>query len=43
MICPFCKLQITLNDFRDILSVKEYNISGLCQNCQDDVFEENKQ
>lgn len=25
-------------DFRDIISKKEYTISGLCQKCQDDVF-----
>jgi hypothetical protein len=25
-------------DFRDDLSIKEYQISGLCQSCQDDVF-----
>ena len=24
--------------FKDTLSAKEYSISGLCQNCQDDVF-----
>jgi hypothetical protein len=24
--------------FRDALSQKEYTISGLCQECQDDVF-----
>ena len=24
--------------FRDDLSRKEYSISGLCQNCQDEVF-----
>ena len=40
MICPFCKLQFNLNDLRDELSIKEFEISGLCQNCQDKVFEE---
>lgn len=34
--CPFCKTQVT--GFRDLLSLKEYNISGLCQSCQDDFF-----
>ena len=24
--------------FRDLLSAKEYTISGLCQDCQDEVF-----
>ena len=26
------------NHFRDALSRKEYTISGLCQECQDDIF-----
>ena len=26
--------------FRDSLSVKEYNISGMCQKCQDEIFVE---
>jgi len=26
-------------DFRDELSEKEYGISGLCQTCQDGIFE----
>ena len=26
------------NEFDDEISVKEYNISGLCQGCQDSVF-----
>lgn len=26
-------------EFRDELSRKEYQISGLCQNCQDEVFD----
>ncbi len=25
-------------EFRDNLSRKEYTISGLCQNCQDNIF-----
>ena len=30
------------DSFSDNLSEKEYNISGLCQICQDSVFGENK-
>jgi hypothetical protein len=26
-------------EFRDFLSRREYRISGMCQTCQDDVFE----
>ncbi len=37
-LCPFCKKEIKVNQFRDRLSLKEYHISGLCQSCQDDVF-----
>lgn len=29
-----------IGEFRDELSVKEYQISGLCQECQDRVFGE---
>ena len=25
-------------DFKDDISIKEYEISGLCQSCQDDVW-----
>lgn len=28
--------------FRDTLSVREYRISGMCQACQDDVFNVNE-
>jgi hypothetical protein len=37
-ICPFCKG--APGEFRDELSKKEFQISGLCQKCQDDFFEE---
>lgn len=36
--CPFCGKTINLNDFRDSKSLKEYQISGLCQKCQDKFF-----
>lgn len=36
--CPFCDAVINMNDFKDVLSVKEYGISGLCQRCQNKVF-----
>jgi len=35
-ICPFCNNKV--GDFNDELSKKEYNISGLCQTCQNKVF-----
>lgn len=35
-LCPFCKRPI--GEFRDELSLREYSISGLCQECQDAVF-----
>lgn len=37
--CPFCNKNINENDFKDKLSRKEYEISGICQECQDDFFE----
>jgi len=36
--CPFCKIEIKKEDFRDDESIREYQISGLCQKCQDKVF-----
>jgi len=35
-VCVFCKKDAT--EFRDALSRREYSISGLCQDCQDEVF-----
>lgn len=29
---------VTRESFKDELSVKEYGISGMCQKCQDSVF-----
>ena len=38
--CPWCKKPIKgREDFNTELSWKEYNISGLCQECQDGFFE----
>ena len=38
--CPFCGKEINPEtDFRDDLSRKEYTISGMCQDCQDDFFQ----
>lgn len=38
--CPLCGDLVNTNDFRDGLSKKEFEISGICQKCQDDVFGE---
>jgi len=38
--CPFCGKEINPEtDFRDDLSRREFKISGLCQECQDEVFQ----
>jgi hypothetical protein len=37
-LCPFCDNAISESDFRDKVSLREYQISGLCQSCQDEVF-----
>ena len=34
-ICPTCGKKIT--EFRDSLSKKEYEITGVCQECQDRI------
>jgi hypothetical protein len=37
-MCPFCSVGVNPGDFRDPISLREYEISGLCQHCQDEVF-----
>lgn len=37
-ICVCCGNPIDVENFRNILSREEYEISGLCQKCQDDTF-----
>ena len=37
--CPSCGRPIDDLEFRDALSEKEFEISGLCQSCQDEVFD----
>lgn len=36
--CPFCKKPVIMSEFVDELSIKEFNISGICQKCQDSFF-----
>ena len=36
--CPICNKKINMKDFRDNLSLKEFQISKMCQKCQDEVF-----
>ncbi len=38
--CPFCKKPVKMSEFRDELSKREFQISGLCQSCQDKTFGE---
>lgn len=38
-ICPMCKTDLAGHKFRDKLSLKEFTISGLCQKCQDNIFD----
>ncbi|HPI82690.1 MAG TPA: hypothetical protein PK122_05680 [Candidatus Paceibacterota bacterium] len=37
-LCPFCGSPILMEDFRNELSRREAQISGMCQKCQDDFF-----
>ena len=38
-ICPFCNKKVNIDSFTDKLSLKEFNISGICQKCQNTFFE----
>lgn len=35
--CPLCEETIKMN-FKDEISLREFNISGMCQKCQDGFF-----
>ena len=37
-ICPTCGESVEITDFTDDLSKKEFEISGCCQRCQDEIF-----
>ncbi len=37
--CATCGKKIRMGEFVDLLSIREYGISGMCQTCQDSVFE----
>jgi len=37
--CPLCLEPVSKDDLTSELYIKEYNISGMCQKCQDKVFE----
>jgi hypothetical protein len=36
--CPLCGETINTSKFKDDLSRREYEISGMCQECQDETF-----
>jgi transcription initiation factor IIE alpha subunit len=38
-LCPMCQSPIHEEDFTDEISRREYSISGLCQKCQDEIFQ----
>ena len=38
--CPDCGIGILADSFKNELSKKEFQISGLCQKCQDEIFVE---
>ena len=36
--CVSCKVKVDTQTFRNPISKREYEISGLCQGCQDRIF-----
>ncbi len=38
--CASCGNSIGADEFRNEISLREFNISGLCQICQDSIFGE---
>jgi len=37
--CPFCQVQVDPGKFRNEITLREYKISGMCQECQDGFFD----
>lgn len=37
--CPTCDKPVSKSDFRDKLSLERFQISGMCQKCQSEVFD----
>lgn len=37
-VCPFCRKEVDGEEFRNIVSRKEFCRSGICQSCQDKTF-----
>lgn len=33
--CPMCKKTVDIGSFNDLLSLREFEQSGVCQKCQD--------
>jgi hypothetical protein len=40
--CPTCGREIQEKDFKDEASRREYSISGMCQWCQNKIFNGNR-
>jgi len=38
--CPYCNREIIMSKFKDERSRREFRISGMCQICQDETFNE---
>lgn len=41
--CSCCGARVTEYDFEDEISQREFEISGLCQDCQDETFTEEEE
>jgi len=39
-LCVCCHKPVKPSGFKDMASIREYGITGLCQTCQDGVFED---
>lgn len=38
--CPVCMLRVYENELKDDSAIREYRISGMCQDCQDIILRE---
>ena len=40
--CPLCSKPIDPKEFKNKLSKRDFEITGLCQNCQDEIYVEDE-
>lgn len=37
-LCPYCGVAVNPGDFSTVIALKEFDITGMCEPCQNEVF-----